>query len=222
MLDNMITDIIFKNTSNEFKGLITEIQDDKLLLSSLCSYLKTKQSIETVIYQSSDTERIVLFETTSVDNIENINKFNELNVEEFIMFDNKYGIVFRTLNSNLEITNEYLNYLTTTLILIVKNIVINKNNDIESSIKDVKNVLNKLSFTELTVILKIFEENKDDEFTVVASNVAQKYGFTRSSIVNALRKLESAMIIESYSLGVKGTHIKIINNYFRQEINKLN
>ena len=39
-------------------------------------------------------------------------------------------------------------------------------------------------------------------------------GITRSVIVNALRKLESAGIIESKSLGMKGTYIKVLKEYF--------
>lgn len=39
-------------------------------------------------------------------------------------------------------------------------------------------------------------------------------GITRSVIVNALRKLESAGVIESRSLGMKGTYIKVLNDKF--------
>ena len=49
------------------------------------------------------------------------------------------------------------------------------------------------------------------EGILVASRVADKSSITRSVIVNALRKLESAGVIESRSLGMKGTHIKVIN-----------
>ena len=41
-----------------------------------------------------------------------------------------------------------------------------------------------------------------------ASKIADRVGITRSVIVNALRKLESAGVIESRSLGMKGTYIK--------------
>ncbi|MDX5324286.1 MAG: GTP-sensing pleiotropic transcriptional regulator CodY, partial [Exiguobacterium sp.] len=46
-------------------------------------------------------------------------------------------------------------------------------------------------------------------------------GITRSVIVNALRKLESAGVIESRSLGMKGTYIKILNDNFLFELQKL-
>ena len=37
-------------------------------------------------------------------------------------------------------------------------------------------------------------------------------------IVNSLRKLESAGIIESKSLGMKGTYIKVLKGYFLELI----
>ena len=59
------------------------------------------------------------------------------------------------------------------------------------------------------------------EGLLVASKVADRSGITRSVIVNALRKLESAGVIESRSLGMKGTYIKIVNSKFREELAKV-
>ena len=81
--------------------------------------------------------------------------------------------------------------------------------------------LETLSYSELNAVSKIFNELDDDEGLLVASKVADKSGITRSVIVNALRKLESAGVIESRSLGMKGTRIKITNEYLRDEINKM-
>ena len=55
---------------------------------------------------------------------------------------------------------------------------------------------------------------------MIASKIADKVGITRSVIVNALRKLESAGIIESRSLGMKGTYIKVLNVYLLEELCK--
>ena len=55
----------------------------------------------------------------------------------------------------------------------------------------------------------IFEELGGNEGLLIASKVADRVGITRSVIVNALRKLESAGVIESPSLGMKGTFIKV-------------
>lgn len=78
-----------------------------------------------------------------------------------------------------------------------------------------------LSYSELDAVTKIFAELKGDEGLLVASKIADKSGITRSVIVNALRKLESAGVIESRSLGMKGTRIKIINEFLRDEIEKI-
>ena len=56
------------------------------------------------------------------------------------------------------------------------------------------------------------------EGVLVASKVADRVGITRSVIVNALRKLESAEVIESRSSGMKGTYIRIINDLILDEI----
>jgi transcriptional pleiotropic repressor len=45
-------------------------------------------------------------------------------------------------------------------------------------------------------------------------------GITRSVIVNALRKFESAGVIESRSLGMKGTYIKVLNPYLLEQLSK--
>ncbi len=55
----------------------------------------------------------------------------------------------------------------------------------------------------------------------MASKIADRSGITRSVIVNALRKLESAGVVESRSLGMKGTRIKITNSKFKDELNKM-
>ena len=55
---------------------------------------------------------------------------------------------------------------------------------------------------------------------LVASKIADKVGITRSVIVNALRKFESAGVIESKSSGMKGTYIKVVNDVVLQELKR--
>lgn len=81
--------------------------------------------------------------------------------------------------------------------------------------------LETLSYSELDAVVKIFGELEGDEGLLVASKVADKFNITRSVIVNALRKLESAGVIESRSLGMKGTRIKITNQFLRGEIERI-
>lgn len=78
-----------------------------------------------------------------------------------------------------------------------------------------------LSYTELKAAAHIFRELNGSEGIIVASKVADKAGITRSVIVNALRKFESAGIIESRSSGMKGTYIKVINEYLFDELDSL-
>ena len=78
-----------------------------------------------------------------------------------------------------------------------------------------------LSYSELEAVEHIFNELDGNEGLLVASKIADKVGITRSVIVNALRKFESAGVIESRSLGMKGTHIKILNEKLMEELNKL-
>ncbi|OEF98600.1 GTP-sensing pleiotropic transcriptional regulator CodY [Desulfuribacillus alkaliarsenatis] len=81
--------------------------------------------------------------------------------------------------------------------------------------------VNSLSYSELEAVDHIFDELNGNEGLLVASKIADRVGITRSVIVNALRKLESAGVIESRSLGMKGTYIKILNDNLIAEIDKI-
>ena len=70
-------------------------------------------------------------------------------------------------------------------------------------------------------MVHIFEELDGSEGLLVASKIADRVGITRSVIVNALRKFESAGIIESRSSGMKGTYIKVLNDVVYDEIKKI-
>lgn len=85
----------------------------------------------------------------------------------------------------------------------------------------VQMAISSLSYSELEAIEHIFEELNGKEGLLVASKIADRVGITRSVIVNALRKLESAGVIESRSLGMKGTYIKVLNDKFLMELEKL-
>ena len=85
----------------------------------------------------------------------------------------------------------------------------------------VKSAISTLSFSELEAILHIFEELDGTEGILVASKIADKVGITRSVIVNALRKFESAGVIESRSSGMKGTYIKVVNEMVFDELDDI-
>lgn len=77
-----------------------------------------------------------------------------------------------------------------------------------------------LSFSERKGVAAVFEDFSGDEGIIVLSKAAANTGVTRPVIMNGLRKLESAGIIQTHSLGAKGTFIKIENKYFLSDISK--
>ena len=85
----------------------------------------------------------------------------------------------------------------------------------------VQSAISTLSFSELEAIVHIFDELGGSEGILVASKIADRVGITRSVIVNALRKFESAGVIESRSSGMKGTYIRVVNDYIFQELERI-
>ena len=85
----------------------------------------------------------------------------------------------------------------------------------------VDSAISTLSFTEHKAVLHILEELEGNEGVLVASKIADRFGITRSVVVNALRKLESAGVVETRSSGMKGTYIKVVNDFIFDEITKL-
>lgn len=99
---------------------------------------------------------------------------------------------------------------------------VNEENEEETrKIHIVKSAISTLSFSELEAIIHIFDEMDGKEGILVASKIADRVGITRSVIVNALRKFESAGVIESRSSGMKGTYIKVLNEVVFEELDKI-
>lgn len=96
-----------------------------------------------------------------------------------------------------------------------------RNRNIEERSRDrvaVQMAMRALSYSEVESMKHIMAELGGHEGVAVASKVADRVGVTRSVIVNALRKLESAGLIESRSLGMKGTYIKVLSPLFVEEL----
>lgn len=85
----------------------------------------------------------------------------------------------------------------------------------------VRMALDNLSFSELAAVQTIIEELNTDDGLFVASKIADEHGITRSVIVNGLRKLESAGVIETKSLGMKGTRVKVSNPFLREILSEI-
>ena len=112
-------------------------------------------------------------------------------------------------------------YGTTVVGLEMMRSVNEENAEETRKVQIVKSAISTLSFSELEAITHIFEELDGNEGILVASKIADRVGITRSVIVNALRKFESAGVIESRSSGMKGTYIKVLNDVVFEEVEAL-
>ena len=112
-------------------------------------------------------------------------------------------------------------YGTTVVGLEMMRSVNEENAEETRKVQIVKSAISTLSFSELEAITHIFEEMDGKEGILVASKIADRVGITRSVIVNALRKFESAGVIESRSSGMKGTYIKVLNDVVFDELEQI-
>lgn len=225
----------YEKVLDKINNIVSASNDYKLMLQSICELLSSELKIGVVIKDSDN----YYYNNKNTENCKDEhNTKDQIEIKKLNLGDENSGfITVEFWGEKYEPTAEQGNFeykvikisqdifirsLEVILNLIIKSFKDNKAEDEKKLREDVKNVLDKLSFSELNAVVKIFRNFNSDDETIVASKIAQKYDLTRSSIVNAIRKLESAMIIESYSLGVKGTHIKVINGYFIEEIKKLN
>lgn len=94
--------------------------------------------------------------------------------------------------------------------------------DEERKQKIVKASLKTLSYAEIVAFRSVVNElGPTGEGLLVTSKIADENGFTRSVLINAIKKIASAGIIEEKSAGMKGTNIKIVNEFLIPELNKL-
>ena len=87
----------------------------------------------------------------------------------------------------------------------------------------VRNVISTLSYSELGVATCVFQELYAQglvEDIINAGKIATTLGVARSVITATLKKLEGAGLIESRSLGMKGTFIRVKNELLFVEIKK--
>ena len=99
-----------------------------------------------------------------------------------------------------------------------------KTSRIEEKIRSriaVQSALAALTYSETHAVLHILDKIEGSSGLLIASKIANEFDITKSVIVNALRKLQSASIIRSRSLGVKGTYIEILKSELQEEATKL-
>ena len=107
-----------------------------------------------------------------------------------------------------------------TLGMIISRVIHERQEDKAAQTRSARSAINSLSYSEILAMQRIFEELDGDEGLLVASRIADEAEITRSVIVNALRKLASANVIESRSLGMKGTYLRVLNPEIRKEFEK--
>jgi transcriptional pleiotropic repressor len=180
---------------------------DNLLNERLLNVLSTKENVNLLTLG---------FE------FDNINDYQAM-ITPIEIAGERLGTLFLYKNNSQYIIDDIIlsEYGTTVVGLEMMRSVNEENAEEHRKIQIVKSAISTLSFSELEAITHIFEELDGNEGILVASKIADRVGITRSVIVNALRKFESAGVIESRSSGMKGTYIKVLNDVVFDELKKL-
>lgn len=113
-----------------------------------------------------------------------------------------------------------MEYAATIVGLVVARALDEEEEDEAAGKRMARSAINSLSYSEIRAMQNIFDQLEGDEGVLVASRIADEAGITRSVVVNALRKLASADVIESRSLGMKGTYLRILNREIRNELDR--
>lgn len=73
-------------------------------------------------------------------------------------------------------------------------------------------ITRNISYTEIECIKSLHDRmDGAEEMAVITSHLTDKLGITRSVMVNALRLLDVAGVLEARSMGVKGTRVKVLD-----------
>ena len=180
---------------------------DEMLNERLLSVLSTKENVNL---------------STLGFTIENVKKFQALIAPVEIAGERLGTLFMYKSDSSYEIDDIILSEYGTTVVGLEMMRSVNEETAEESRKKKiVRSAIDTLSTSELDAIKSIFKELDGNEGTLVASKIADNVGITRSVIVNALRKFESAGGIDCKSSGMKGTYIKVVNEYVFEELSKL-
>jgi len=190
---------------------IHELIEDKvgLLIDSMLN--------ERLLLVLSTKENVNL--TTLGFDSDNIEKYQGLLLPIDIAGERLGTLFLYKLDAQYDIDDIILGEYGTTVVGLEMMRALNEENAEEDrKIAIVRSAISTLSFSELQAIKHIFSELDGKEGILVASKVADRVGITRSVIVNALRKFESAGVIEARSSGMKGTYIKVLNDVVFDEL----
>lgn len=198
-----------------------ESLENAVIIKKICFFLQ--EHLEWQMLLVDDLGRVLWGETqNSVERFTQIECSELFTVAPIIAQGEKLGHIVIE-KSNLDPDEKVIFNISIMLLSVLMLYVKNKTLVRQSqNISVVKSALNILSYSELLAVLHVFKElQSTDTSIVIASKIAKENNITRSAIVNALRKLESARLIETRSLGMKGTYIKVLNGYLIDELEKL-
>lgn len=220
--DILVSNILVLSKKGKLLGIknrpdITEIHD--LIKSDVGSHIDNMLN-ERLLGVLSTKENVNL--ATLGFEIDNVGSYQALIIPIDIAGERLGTLFLYKENSQYEIDDIILSEYGTTVVGLEMMRSVNEENAEENrKISIVKSAISTLSFSELEAITHIFEELDGNEGILVASKIADRVGITRSVIVNALRKFESAGVIESRSSGMKGTYIKVLNDVIFDELKEM-
>lgn len=123
------------------------------------------------------------------------------------------------INNQYEIDDIILGeYVTTIVSLELLHGMHDDEEDVAQKKKQVGLAIHSLSYSEIYAAYCALSALKKTRGILIVSRVAGEYGITRSAIVNSIKKLNSAGVIKSKSMGVKGTAINIQNEYIMEAL----
>ena len=200
MLDNI----------RELQTIIENSNEEISIISQIITRIKRELSIDIVV---ADRKGVNLFN----------HKFNP---DKYFFkiplgaMSQKYGMIYANgIDSLNQQELEYFYSIIPVISLVLRNVYVRQENNVKRLISASRVVIGSLTATELRALRAVFAQLNTKGDTIVISNIANESGITRSVIVTALKKIESAGIIDSRSLGVGGTRISILNKYFETELN---
>ncbi len=180
---------------------------DKMLNERLLNILSTKENVNI---------EMLGFE------MDNVSDYRAIIVPIDIAGERLGTLFVYRQESNYSIDDIILSEYGSTVVGLEMLRAVNEENDAESRKQHVvQSAVSTLSSSELEAILYILDELDGEEGVLIASKVADRVGITRSVIVNAMRKMESAGIIETKSAGMKGTVIRVLNDAVFEELENM-
>ena len=109
-------------------------------------------------------------------------------------------------------------YATTVVGLEMTRSTVEEQNQKDMEYALVHAALDSLSHTERDALIAVLEHLPSGKGLIVTNTLSREKGITRSIIVNAVRKMESAGIMQTRSSGVKGTNMQVVNLKLYEEL----